>query len=159
MQKLASKCLVIIYTCFCHSTAKHKDITLKLSMRVACYHYIYHKFTHKQYRYRVFYISKIWNWWSFNFLAKIEILNFGDKNWNISKVRECHCAARSVFRLCVFFLCVAFHFETAHVWSLQTLVVFYPKWWNMTSLKRHLLKKKSEPIFWKFEGRRHIHAR
>ena len=59
---------------------------------------------------------------------------FWGQNGEISKIRDRRFENRSILRRLAFLM--ASYFKTKHSSSLETFAVFYPKWRNITSLKR-----------------------
>ena len=86
-----------------------------------------------------------------NYYGKVESLGFGSQNKKISKIRESHFVKRSILRRLEFFDCILLQ-----NWTLlqpsNICRFFNPKWRNMTSLKRHFVKKLSTVFFLKSLG-------
>ena len=81
---------------------------------------------------------------------------FWGQNGEISKIRDRRFENRSILRRLAFLM--ASYFKTKHSSSLETFAVFYPKWRNITSLKRSFSPFFFDWFTWYFRGKRQIDA-
>ena len=131
---------VITRTCFFgHYTAKNKDIALKFYLHFVC---MYLDDIHS-----VFWMT--WNLWFFRQLVfeKEHFEFWGSKSKNITILRLPFCRAFNFTPLGVFWLRLTAKLNILA--ALKHLLFFDPTWRNMTSQKRHFLKKNRQ-IFLKF---------